>query len=617
MKNISILFCTFILLLGQVYGQISDYDFTLSQTENGNLYVTFNSNSKIKVDEVFTNYKGIFNLSEKEEMKLLRVTNSAPNEKHYWYQLYHEGIAVEGVEYIIHTDSAMIAKSGNGRLIDLNKINSLNESGKSQPHTIKISEIEKYLTKIYPTYHTISVPEFVYVRINDSLTFEATSFIKTIKVILKANDILNTISVYLDPLTLNIIRENSDIKLGFFNSLYNGTQLVMTNSRSDESGFYYMLQDINKNLTTYEATSKAIVESKNNDSWTSYVQQVGASAQWAVAASYQYFWAMYGRRGVDGNNKNLEIRCNYGENNSGFLKGAGLDQYNADVIFFGKGDDIYTKNFAALDIAGHEYTHGIISNTANLANRGESGAIAESICDIFGCLVEWYTFGTYSSSGYWYVIGSDIAKIQNAGFERSLRNPKSLKTQYSGGMPNTYKGEYWIGTNSSIDNGGIHVNGGPLNYWFYLLAEGGNGTNDYGTSYNISPIGIPTASNLVYKSLSNLISTSTYADMRTATIQNAIDTYGDCSFEASQVKKAWDAIGVSANSLKLLVCGNLTGSFVKQATEGLIISSPTCSYTTVKSGANIEYKIKGNAEIPANFKVEPGASFKISTYKCE
>ena len=61
--------------------------------------------------------------------------------------------------------------------------------------------------------------------------------------------------------------------------------------------------------------------------------------------------------------------------------------------------------------------------------------------------------------------------------ERSMSNPKIYL------QPNTYKGDYWGETDNPSkknDWGHVHINSGVMNYWFYLLSEGGTGTNDNG-----------------------------------------------------------------------------------------------------------------------------------------
>ena len=86
-------------------------------------------------------------------------------------------------------------------------------------------------------------------------------------------------------------------------------------------------------------------------------------------------------------------------------------------------------------------------------------------------------------------------------------------------------------------------------YCFYLLSEGGNGTNDNDDDYSVESIGIEKAMDVFYRALTvYLTSTSEFIDSRQATIQSASDLYGECSNEVEQVINAWYAVGVGPNS---------------------------------------------------------------------
>ena len=68
----------------------------------------------------------------------------------------------------------------------------------------------------------------------------------------------------------------------------------------------------------------------------------------------------------------------------------------------------------------------------------------------------------------------------------------------------------------------MHTNSGVLNYWFYLLVDGGSGTNDNGTAYNVKAIGIDKAQAIAYRTLTTyLVPTSVYKDARIYSIQAA------------------------------------------------------------------------------------------------
>ena len=125
-------------------------------------------------------------------------------------------------------------------------------------------------------------------------------------------------------------------------------------------------------------------------------------------------------------------------------------------------------------------------------------------------------------------------------------------------QPDTYGGTYWENpTNINEDNGGVHVNSGVMNYWFYLLVNGGTGINDNDESYNIQGIGFQKAQHIVYDALmEHLDEESDFADAREATILATTDLYGENSNEHKQVANAWHAVGVGAPYI-----GNIMGEY--------------------------------------------------------
>jgi len=194
----------------------------------------------------------------------------------------------------------------------------------------------------------------------------------------------------------------------------------------------------------------------------------------------------------------------------------------------------------ALDICAHEFGHGIDQHESNLTYQNESGALDEGLADIWGAVIENWAA---SEKDHW-LIGEEIG-----GPLRSMSNPSSLTYNLGAGAtgtyPDTYNGiGYYTG---SLDAGGVHINSSVLNFWFFLLSDGGAGTNDNGNAYSVLGIGINSAARIVYRTETNyLTSSSTFASGRTGSIQAAIDLFGANSCEVIAVTNAWYAVGVGA-----------------------------------------------------------------------
>ena len=303
----------------------------------------------------------------------------------------------------------------------------------------------------------------------------------------------------------------------------------------------YYLRDGNKDIRTLNAKFDnegrliKIFEFTDDDSlFIDDDDKPGVSIQWATESTLEFYLQKFGRISYDDNGSSITSYANWVffsydgtvyPNNAAWMGNGAV---------FGKGDGTWTNPWVSLDIIGHETTHGVTQYSAGLDYINESGALNESFSDIFGTCVEFFKEGT---NGNW-LCGEDV--IIN-GYERSMQLPK-LKNQ-----PDCYNGLYWIDEIPTPENdmGGVHINSGVQNYWFYLLCEGGSGTNDNGDVYSVDGIGIEDAEQIVYRNLTTyLMPTSQFKDARLGSIHAAIDLFGINSPQHKAVIDAWDAVGV-------------------------------------------------------------------------
>ena len=125
-------------------------------------------------------------------------------------------------------------------------------------------------------------------------------------------------------------------------------------------------------------------------------------------------------------------------------------------MFFGDG---YAS---ADDVVGHELTHGVTEHESNLVYMNESGAINESLSDVFGELIDQTNGAGNDSASVKWLMGEDLP----IGAIRSMKNPKLY------GDPDRYLSPlYYTGEG---DNGGVHFNSGVNNKLCYLLTDGGS-----------------------------------------------------------------------------------------------------------------------------------------------
>ncbi len=299
---------------------------------------------------------------------------------------------------------------------------------------------------------------------------------------------------------------------------------------SDYTGSTYRLRESGRGngIETYDMNqgtsySAAVDFTDSDNVWNNFNAQkdeIATDAHWGAEMTYDYYYFRYNRNSIDGNGFKLRSYVHYDVN----YANAFWDGYR---MTYGDGSGSINP-LVAMDIVAHEITHGLTSYTANLDYSYESGAINEAFSDIFGTSVEFYA---KPNDANW-LIGEDIGSAF-----RSMSNPNFYSA------PDTYLGNYWY--TGSGDYGGVHTNNSVLNYWFYLLSEGGSGTNDINNSYSVNGVGIDTAATIAYRMLTvYLTNTSQYSDARFYGIISATDLYGACSTPVESATDAFYAIGV-------------------------------------------------------------------------
>ena len=312
---------------------------------------------------------------------------------------------------------------------------------------------------------------------------------------------------------------------------YAGTQPIIADNNSGTYRLREAGRGAGQGIETYNlqrTTTYSNTDFTDADNFWNNVNankdQYATDCHFASEKTYDYFYNTYGRNSINNAGMKLLSYVHYSTNYVNAF-------WDGSRMTYGDGNATYSP-LTTLDIGGHEITHGLTQYTANLTYSYESGALNESFSDCFGTAIEWYADPVH---GDW-LIGEDIG----AAF-RSHSNPNAY------GDPDTYLGTYWY--SGSSDNGGVHTNSGVQNFWFYLLANGGSGTNDIGNAYNVTGITIAKAAAIAFRSLTvYLTSSSNYSAARTYSIQAATDLYGPCSPEVIATTNAWYAVGVGTQS---------------------------------------------------------------------
>lgn len=613
MKNINnmlfLLFCAIIPILSQAQVKVKLSDYSTWGTELKAIAaptdypnsIFLDTSKHIGGDNIFLTFKNTFGLSTKDEMSLIRVDTCELGQMHYRYQQYYDGVPIEGAQYIVHTTNDNKVIKSNGQIIYLDRNFSKTISDTSW--------IINYINATYPTYFISSPFDLVFTKLHDSLDMSEDNLVLGIKIEVTdtSASFLERIITYFNPEEQTIIRSynTADNADGRCLTLYNGWRYIQTRWSGGLNWEYQLIDEtrgeIATHLSCHPFSNKCKPLTDPDNQWSLLEERGATSAHWAAGVSWDYFKNTFGRDGMDNKNGAIMIGASYSDNPT---KSSYNLLYNVDYMFFGSGDGINYRDFASLDVVGHEFTHGISRHTADFSSSHESSALKESFSDIFGTMIEFYIEGDAGD----YEMLEDVAI--NPALKRSLRSPKSYCD------PNTYKGEFWYyGSNPSTAE---HTNNGVQNYWFYLLAEGGSGYNDNGEYYSVQGIGRDKAARIAYRNLTcNLSSSAIYLGARHGSIWAAEDLYGECSFEVQQVIKAWNAVGVYSQPHPMNICGNITNFPIRPfRTMKPIIFAPNGCSTLIKNGGDLIFKSADYIELLGGFEVEAGASFEADVYEC-
>ncbi|HYP01669.1 MAG TPA: M4 family metallopeptidase, partial [Pyrinomonadaceae bacterium] len=265
---------------------------------------------------------------------------------------------------------------------------------------------------------------------------------------------------FVDAHTGNVVMSYDNLQSASGSSLYSGTVTINTYFRSPT---YYM-EDLTRKIGTFDMrnTTSSVYRFTDADNiWNSTTQRAGVDAHYGAAKTYDYFLNTHNRRGIDG--AGGPVLYTSADGVTGLISskvhyGVGYNNafWNGNSMTYGDGNGSSFGPLVTLDICGHEMTHGITERTAGLAYVNESGALNESMSDVFGAMVERYTKGQTSNT---WMIGEQCYTPGVAGDAlRYMDNPhRASNSGYTADDDPDHYSERYTGTG---DSGGVHINSG-------------------------------------------------------------------------------------------------------------------------------------------------------------
>lgn len=334
---------------------------------------------------------------------------------------------------------------------------------------------------------------------------------------------------------------------GYHSGEHEGT----LNTCHDNENAIYLLQDKTREGTevvTHDvdgSTDKALVsiseDSDNN--WDDDVipprkdhQGPEVDAHHYTGIVHDYFKLDHERDSFDNDGSNMVVKVHIRHEDKP------LDDYNNafyshthKAVFIGDGDDVDFDYLSELDILGHEWTHAIHRAHSGFDNSGESGAVAESMADFFGCMID----------GNWLMGEESFKKPGAADALRNVKDPTNggnydstnNDTKYAsagdGHLPDHMDDKY----TGIKDRGGIHINCGILNKAAYLIVEGGT----HGDIRICPGLGRSKAAEIYYDTLTNnLVYDSDFEDLKDALLTSVEEG----STDAATITNAFAAVGI-------------------------------------------------------------------------
>lgn len=278
-----------------------------------------------------------------------------------------------------------------------------------------------------------------------------------------------------------------------------------------------------KRRTVYDAQNKSKLPGKlarGEDSKPSTDVAVNQAYDGA-GATYDFYREVLKRNSIDGKGMRLESTVHYQSKfNNAF--------WNGQQMVYGDGDGKLFLGFTgALDVIAHELTHGVtqFAVPGGLVYEDQSGALNESISDVFGSVVKQWTLKQNVEQADW-LIGAGIMAPSVGKALRSMADPGNQALTWSGDdQPKNMSGY--------IEDGDVHTNSGIPNHAFYAaaIALKGNSWDKAGPIW--------------YKALGLLTPNATFADMANATTESAALLYGADSAEQHAIQAAWKVVGVT------------------------------------------------------------------------
>ena len=492
----------------------------------------------LKSANFFAHRFSAMGLSVEDEMVMIKEMDGKNKYTYKKYEQYYKGVPVFGSAYTLRIKEGMVKRASGYYLplIDLSVEPSIlkNDALKSAMDEMQAEEYswENTALRKMPAYAKEPIAKLVI--IDTAYPSSSEDYKLAYQVDLQSTKPVDKKRYFIDAQTGIVLL---DLPLLMHQSVpgkgqcrYYGEQSFTVDSIGPNE---YQLRDMTRGEgnAVFNSNGEIFTDSDNFWDLTNENQdEVAVDAHFCTEKFYDLMLNAFGWDGIDNNGGSMNCIVHAGDFVNAFWDG--------NTASFGDGD-CNSGPLTTYEVVAHEFMHGITENSSALIYFDESGAINESMSDIFGKALEYYE----DPSNFEWTIGQSFIETQYARPFRSFSNPNQFN------HPKFYQGDNWSTIGSQV-----HTNSSVGNHWFYLLVNGGNGTDEIGRPYEIQGVGMEKALQIVFLTQTTaLIPNSNYSFYAQTSIVIAEELYGTGSPEVLDIQAAWNAVGVTAESPKEVV----------------------------------------------------------------
>ena len=516
--------------------------------------------------EIF--FKEMLKVKPTDEFRKIMRRQKQKEFVHEHYEQYYNGVKIEGAGYSFHyKNGKMYFAHGHYVVVsDINTKPSITGHAamthfakyKNIPEKAINDYIAELIIKEIPG-KTDTIPALVY------------------RIYLYANYPQNTEIGIIDAHTGSLLMtEPAFIDFsaqGTFATRYSGSQQGITHHY--QGGYHLVDSTRNAVIHTWNLEGRTNISSRveltdNDNNWTqaehrSNNNDMGLDVQWALQCIYDRLYNTHNINSLDDDGFAIDAYIRYSINyDNAFWS------HVDSTLSFGEGGSIF-RSLASVDVVAHEFGHGITHFQIGWNNTIDQRAFNEGMSDIWAVIME----HRIRPNSMW-LIGEQLTL--NHTCLRNIQNTNASDAMSQ--IANTY-------ASSQYNSGDSYVRGGVFSHWFYLLVNGGTGTNDLGRSYSVQGVGMDNAESLIVKAVYDgyLLFTTSYAQVRTSMINAAREIAGTNSFLEHQLENAWYAVGVGNTQYLYSISGP---SIVCSSGASFTVNNlPTGTTITWSQGPNL------------------------------